>query len=85
MHAQLNQKSQMTAGNSGGGAILDAMLPVDGESGKYSEFKGNVAAVYIHPLSRGGSSGSHYDGNAETFMNVGEAMGKAMVKLLESD
>jgi len=68
----------------GGGKILNAMLSVDGESGKYSEFKGNVAAVYTHPLSKGGSSGSHYDGNAETFMNVGEAMGKAMVKLLES-
>ena len=59
------------------------MLAVDGESGKYSEFKGNVASVYTHPLSKGGSSGSHYGGNAETYMNVGEAMGKAMVKLLK--
>jgi hypothetical protein len=68
----------------GGGKILDAMLAVDGESGKYPEFKGNVAAVYTHPLSKGSSSGSHYGGNAETYMNVGEAMGAAMVKLLES-
>ncbi len=67
----------------GGGKILDAMLAVDGESGKYPEFKGNVAAVYTHPLSKGGSSGGHYGGNAETYMNVGEAMGKAMVKLLK--
>ena len=67
----------------GGGKILDAMLAVDGESGKYPEFKGNVAAVYTHPLSKGGSSGGHYSGNAETYMNVGEAMGKAMVKLME--
>ena len=67
----------------GGGKILEAMLSVDGESGKYPEFKGNVAAVYTHPLSKGGRSGSHYDGNAETFMNVGEAMGEAMVKLRE--
>jgi hypothetical protein len=66
----------------GGGKILDAMLAVDGESGKHSEFKGNVATVYTHPLSQGGSSGGHYGGNAETYMNVGEAMGKAMVKLL---
>ena len=29
----------------GGGKILDAMLAVDGESGKYPEFKGNVAIV----------------------------------------
>lgn len=67
----------------GGGKILEAMLAVDGQSGKYPEFKGNVAAVYTHPLSQGGSSGSHYNGNAETYMNVGEAMGKAMVELIQ--
>ena len=68
----------------GGGKILDAMFAVDGESGKYPDFKGNVAAVYTHPLSKGGSSGGHYGSNAETYMNVGEAMGAAMVKLLET-
>lgn len=66
----------------GGGKILEAMLAVDGESGKYPEFKGNVATVYTHPLSKGSNSGSHYGGNAETYMNVGNAMGAAMVKLL---
>ncbi|MEN9556134.1 MAG: hypothetical protein RLZZ232_2420, partial [Planctomycetota bacterium] len=30
-----------------------------------------------------GSGNSHYNGNAETYMNVGEAMGQAMVKLLQ--
>ncbi len=65
--------------------ILDAMLAVDGESGKYPEFKGNVASVYTHPLSKGGSSGSHYGGNAETYMNVGEAMGRAMAELMSAD
>ena len=69
--------------NDGGGKILDAMLAVDGTSGKYPEFKGNVASVYTHPLSKGGSSGGHYSGNAETYMNVGEAMGQAMVELLK--
>lgn len=69
----------------GGGKILDAMLAVDGTSGKYPEFKGNVAAVYTHPLSKGGSSGGHYGGNAETYMNVGEAMGQAMVKLIKDE
>jgi hypothetical protein len=34
-------------------------------------------------LSKGGSSSSHYNGNPETYMNVGEAMGKAMVELLK--
>jgi len=46
----------------------NAMFAVDGKSGKYPEFKDNVASVYSHPLSKGG----HYSGNAETFMNVGE-------------
>ena len=67
----------------GGGKILEAMLAADGRSGKYREFKGNVASVYAHPLSKGGSSGGHYSGNAETYMNVGEAMGRAMVGLLK--
>jgi hypothetical protein len=69
----------------GGGKILDAMLAVDGTSGKYPEFKGNVASVYSHPLSKGGSSGGHYSGNAETYMNVGEAMGRAMAELLKAN
>ena len=51
----------------------------------YKEFKGNVASVYSHPLSQGGASNSHYGGNAETYMNIGEAMGKAMVKLLQAE
>lgn len=67
----------------GGGKILNAVLAVDGKSGKYPEFKGNVASVYTHTLSKGGSSGGHYSGNAETYMNVGLAMGEAMVKLIE--
>jgi len=69
---------------SGAGLILDAMLAVDGTSSKYPEFKGNVAAVYTHPLmNTPGSSGSHYGRDAKTYMNVGEAMGDAMVKLLK--
>ncbi len=63
--------------------ILDAQLSVDGTAGKYPEFKGNVATVYTHPLSQGGASNSHYDGNAQTYMDVGVAMGKAMVELLK--
>tara|TARA_B100001540_G_scaffold213535_1_gene188400 strand:- start:2682 stop:3743 length:1062 start_codon:yes stop_codon:yes gene_type:complete len=65
--------------------ILDGQLAVDGETGKYKEFKGNVASVYSHPLSQGGASNSHYGSNAETYMNIGEAMGKAMVKLLQAE
>ena len=61
---------------------MNAMLAVDGSSGNYKEFSGNVASVYTYPLSKGGSSGGHYNRNAETYMNVGEAMGRAMVRLL---
>jgi Carbohydrate esterase, sialic acid-specific acetylesterase len=63
--------------------IFDAQMAVDGESGKYPEFKGNVATVYTHPLSKGGASNGHYNGNAETYMNVGLGMGEAMAKLLK--
>lgn len=80
--ATLGQTKQGDTDN--GGKILNAMLAVDGKSGKYPEFAGNVAAVYTHPLSKGGSSGGHYGGNAETYMNVGEAMGRAMVDLLKA-
>ena len=66
-------------------AVLDAMLAVAGDSGKYPEFKGNVATVYTHPLSQGGASNSHYNGNAQTYMDVGEAMGKAMVELMKNE
>lgn len=81
--ATLGQTEQGASDN--GGRILEAMFAVDGDSGQYPEFKGNVATVYTHPLSQGGSSGSHYGGNAETYMNVGEAMGRAMVELLNAD
>jgi len=77
--ATLGQTKKGATGNEG--TILEAQLAVDGESGKYPEFKGNVATVYSNPLSMGGASNGHYNGNAETFMNVGEAMGEAMVDL----
>lgn len=79
--ATLGQTEKGATGNDG--LILDAMLAVDGASGKYPEFDGNVATVYSHPLSKGGASNGHYGQNAETFMNVGEAMGRAMVALME--
>ena len=78
--ATLGQTKKGATGNEG--KILEAQLAVDGKAGKYKDFQGNVASVYTHPLSRGGASNSHYGGNAETYMNVGEAMGRAMVELL---
>jgi len=63
--------------------ILDAQLAVDGATHKYPEFKGNVSTVYTYPISQGGASNSHYNGNAQTYMDVGLAMGEAMVELLK--
>jgi len=79
--ATLGEATKGSGGN--GGKVLEAQLAVDGTTGKYPEFKGNVATVYANPLSKGGSGNSHYNGNAETYMDVGEAMGKAMVELLK--
>lgn len=65
------------------GKVLAGHLAVDGASGKYPEFKGNVATVYSNPMAQGGGGNGHYGGNAEVYMDVGEAMGKAMVELLK--
>jgi Carbohydrate esterase, sialic acid-specific acetylesterase len=64
------------------GKITDAQLAVDGKKNK--EFKGNVATVFSNPFCHGGSGNSHYDENAETYMDVGEEMGRAMVQLLKN-
>jgi hypothetical protein len=63
------------------GQIINAMFTV-ADSGKYPDHKGKVATFYTNPVSKGGSSSGHYGGNAETYMNVGEGMGKLMAELL---
>ena len=62
--------------------ILDAMFAIS-DPAKYPKLKGDIATVYTHPISMGGASNGHYGGNAKAYMNVGEAMGKAMVGLLK--
>jgi len=83
--ATLGQTPKEGGDNENEALILKAQMAVDGQSGKYPEFKGNVATFYSHPVSKGGASNSHYGGNAETYMNVGEGMGKAMVELLPKE
>lgn len=78
----LGEAKKGSGGN--GGKILEAHLAVDGDSGKHPDFKGNVKTVYTHPLSKGGSGNGHYGSNSETYMNVGEGMGQAMVELLKN-
>ena len=64
--------------------VLEAQLAVDGDSGKYPEFKGNVKTLYAYPLSQGGSSGGHYNNDARTYMDVGLGMGEAMLELIKN-
>jgi hypothetical protein len=72
-------------GGTGPGAkVLEGQLAVDGKTGKYPEFKGNVATIYTNPMAQGGSGNGHYGGKAEVYMDVGEAMGKAMVELRQN-
>jgi hypothetical protein len=65
------------------GKILNAHLAVS-DAAKHPEFKGNVATVYTHDMAQGGSGNGHYGGKAEVYMDVGEAMGQAMVELLKN-
>ena len=78
--ATLGHLKKGQGGNSG--KVLAAQLAVDGEAGKYKGFQGNVASVYAHPHCHGGSANGHYGGKAKTYMDVGLAMGEAMVGLL---
>ena len=69
-------------------AIADAQLAVSGESGRHPEFAGNVLTVETRDFWRDASisprnQGFHYNGNAETYMLVGDALGRGMVELLE--
>jgi len=45
------------------------------------EFKDQAAVFYSKPVARG-SSGGHYGGDPDTYMKVGEGMGRLMVELL---
>ena len=80
--ATLGQTKKDDTKNMNEKMILDAQMAVCGKSGKYPDFKGNVATVYTNPLSKGGASNGHYGRNSETYMNVGEAMGWAMAELI---
>ncbi len=82
--ATLGQTKKGDTSNANEAKILEAQLAVDGKTGKYPDFKGNVASVYSNPLSLGGASNGHDNGNAETYMNIGEGMGRAMVELMKN-
>lgn len=79
--ATLGHVRKNARGNNG--KVLKAQLAVAGETGKYREFRGNVGSVYANPYCHGGTANGHYGGNAKTYMDVGLAMGEAMVGLLK--
>lgn len=67
------------------GKIHDAQMAV-GDAAKYPEFSGNVTSVDTKPFFRAanlspGGYATTYHSNAETFLEIGEAMGKAMLKM----
>jgi alpha-galactosidase len=69
-------------------SVANAQLAVSGEKGKYPEFKGNVLTVETRDFWRTveqspRNQGYHYNRNAETYMLVGEALGRGMVELME--
>ncbi len=79
--ATLGEAAKDSTGNTG--KVLEAMMAVDGKSGKYPDFKGNVATVYTHDMARGGSGNGHYGGDSRVYMDVGLEMGKTMKDLLK--
>ena len=69
--------------------VAEAQLAVSGESGKYPEFKGNVKTIESRGFWKPASvspknQGFHYNQNAETYMQVGNALGDAMRELLKN-
>lgn len=71
----------------GGLTVAEAQLAVDGDKGKYPEFKGIVKSVDVRPLwpvkeeSPNGSQGFHYYHNAIAYTKIGQAMAKAMIEI----
>ncbi len=61
--------------------------PSAGRRASYPEFKGNVSTIETRDFWRDSSispsaQGFHYNRNAETYLLVGDALGRGMVKLL---
>jgi alpha-galactosidase len=69
--------------------VANAQLAVSGDKGKYPEFAGNVNTVEARDFWRDvevspQNQGYHYNRNAETYMEVGNALGWAMADLLNN-
>lgn len=70
--------------------VANAQLAISGETGKHPEFKGNVKTIEARGFWRDASvspknQGFHYNHNAETYLLVGDALGRAMADLLRGN
>jgi alpha-galactosidase len=70
--------------------VANAQLAVSGETGNYPEFAGNVKTVDVRDFWRDkdvspNGQGYHYNHNAETYVEVGNALGAAMAELLKKE
>ena len=69
-------------------AVINAQLAVSNDPVKYPDFAGNVKTMEARgfwrdiPSSPSTTQGYHYNRNAETFMLVGDALGRGMIDLL---
>jgi lysophospholipase L1-like esterase len=68
--------------------VFDAQMAV-GNAGKYPAFVGNVISIdtrdMCRPAAQSPGGRDRYLGNAESYLNIGEAMGRGMIKLLKTD
>jgi hypothetical protein len=67
--------------------VANAQLAVSGATDKYPQFKGNVLTVETRDFWQEAAVSPrdqdfHYNGNAGTYMMVGDALGRGMIKLL---
>jgi hypothetical protein len=75
--------------DAGHAKVAQAQLNVDGAKGIYPEFAGNVKSMEARGFWRDAAvspsgQGYHYNWNAETYLLVGDALGRGMVELLAS-
>lgn len=65
----------------GDGRVHDAQMAV-GDPAKYPEFAGNVKSIDTRPFVRATEGHANcYNENAESFLEIGEAMGRAMLEV----
>ncbi len=73
----------------GSAKVAQAQLNVDGTTGLHPEFAGNVKTMEARGYWRDASvspsgQGYHYNWNAETYLLVGDALGRGMIDLLSA-